>query len=90
MLLQKKPLLAYALAFVLILALLGAPGCATPSPPVAVTPPRIQVPPVPDLVQTTPAKPAGWFQLNLKSFFSSKPAKPTTSTQPTHRAERTP
>ena len=61
----------------LLLALLA--GCAIRSPDVGavVQAPRVQLPPVPAVVQQTQPKPPGYFQRALADFFSSKPEAPT-------------
>lgn len=76
---QNKRLPTFALICALSLALAAVQGCATHSRDVgvAVVAPKVQLPPVPSVVQQTQAKPAGYFQSLLSDFFSASPAKPT-------------
>jgi hypothetical protein len=86
----KKRSLIYLAACVALPALLAA--CATPTPLNAgavVVAPQVTLPPPPTLVQQTQPLPAGYFQRRLADYFSSSPAKPTTSTPPTPAAVQT-
>ena len=75
----------------LLLAMLG--GCATHTPldvgQVVVAPP-VKLPAPPVLVQVTEAKPVGYFQNLLATYFSESPARQTPSTSPTPVAGPTP
>ena len=68
-------------------------GCATRKPldvGQVVVAPRVQLPPPPVIVQTTPAKPVGYFQSALLGYFGASPERLTTSTPPMNPAEPTP
>jgi hypothetical protein len=70
-----------------LLAMAG--GCATPTPPdvgAVVVAPKAKLPPVPPLILTVEAKPAGYFPNLLRDYFSASPTKPKASTTPTPSA----
>jgi hypothetical protein len=83
----RKPMLqtkrlsrASKLGLLLLLVLLGA--CATPTArPIdvgqVVVTPKVQLPPMPEIVQQTKPKPVGYFQSSLLGYFNGSPAKPT-------------
>lgn len=82
----RVSLLIKIAACALLLPLLQGGSCATPTAPdvgVVVQAPKAQLPPVPAVVQQTPAKPAGYFQRSLADYFSGSSEKPTPSTPPT-------
>lgn len=85
---------ASKLTCLLLLVLLV--GCATQTAvkPVdvgaVVVAPRVTLPPLPQVVQETEPKPAGFFQRSLLDYSTGLPSKPTPSTPPTLPAGKTP
>lgn len=80
----KKQLKICLIVYALSLVLLG--GCATRTPldvGQVVVAPQVKLPPPPVVVQVTEAKPVGYFQNLLATYFSESPARPTPSTSPT-------
>ncbi len=68
--------LSAAILLLCVLAMLA--GCATPTPPLAPSPPPQWRPaPVPSVVQSTLPKPAGYFQRSLADYSNASPEKPT-------------
>lgn len=70
----KTPWSRCAASFVICLVLVAGPGCATRTAKqevgAVVAAPVAQLPPLPVIVQLTEPKPAGFFQLLLKNYFS--------------------
>lgn len=72
----------YALGCALLLALLAGCGTLSRNPPLpdvgtVVVAPKLRLPPLPQVVQQTLPKPAGYFQKSLLDYFSGSPPKPT-------------
>lgn len=77
MLTPERLLTTCAKTFALALALLAVTGCATPDVGAVVVAPKVQVPPVPQVVeQTLPMEP-GYFLRGLKACCSIGLKKPT-------------
>lgn len=83
---------AWLLAFMLLL-LLAVAGCATPTRPdvgAVVIAPKVQLPPMPTLVQQNPAYPAGFFLQSFLDFLNPNSKPPNGSTAGTLVAAPTP
>ena len=89
--LKLRPWLMVSLVVWLVLSMLLA-GCATPTQQdvgAVVVAPQAKLQPVPEVVQQTLPKPAGYFQQTLVNYFSGSPKKLTTSTTPTSAVGQT-
>ena len=80
---RKTKTLWRALSVVLLLLLAQLGGCAIRKPPpsldvgAVVLAPRVQIPPVPAIVQTTQPRPPGFYQSRLLRYFETSPSTPT-------------
>jgi hypothetical protein len=66
-----KPWLALSAALLMLPLIMGG-ACATPTPPDVgrvVVAPKVQIPPVPAIVQQTLPEPAGSFQCSFLTYF---------------------